>query len=209
MQPNATADPLTYQLPDLPYALDALEPYLSRETLWYHWGHHHRGYVNRLNDLVRGTDCEGEPLDALIRHATGAIFNNAAQVWNHTFYWRCLAPQGRHRPHGRLADALAERFGSFEVFKERFARTAHGKFGSGWVWLARNGEATLVVEATDDADNPLSEGHTPLLTCDVWEHAYYIDYRNDRASYVDAFWHIVDWDVVERNLAAAEQLRAV
>jgi Fe-Mn family superoxide dismutase len=207
MQANVIAQPVAYELPDLPYSLGALEPYVSGETLEYHWGKHHRGYVNRLNDLVRGTDLAGQPLDELVKQAKGATFNNAAQAWNHAFYWKCLTPHGPSRPSSRVAAAIEKRFGSFESFKGLFARTATGKFGSGWIWLVRNAEGTLFVEATDDAGNPLADGRTPLLTCDVWEHAYYLDYRNDRAAYVDAFWRIADWDFVERNFSAAEKAR--
>jgi Fe-Mn family superoxide dismutase len=203
MQSNVTARSI-YDLPALPYALDALAPHLSRETLEHHWGKHHRGYVNRLNDLVRDSGHEGQPLEELIKHSKGAILNNAAQAWNHAFYWKCLAPRSPERPRGRLAAAIDHRFGSLEAFKALFTRTANGKFGSDWVWLARNAEGTLLVEATDNAGNPLAQGHTPLLACDVWEHAYYIDYRNDRAAYIDAFWHVVDWDFVERGFAATE-----
>ncbi|HTO48312.1 MAG TPA: superoxide dismutase [Burkholderiales bacterium] len=207
MQWNQTADPVAFDLPELPYALDALEPYLSQETLEYHWGKHHRGYVSRLNDLVQGSELEGLPLEEVIKRSKGATFNNAAQAWNHAFYWKCLAPSARNRPHGRSAAAIDERFGSFDAMRSLFTRTAVGKFGSGWVWLARNAEGALLVEATDDAGTPLVQGHTPLLVCDVWEHAYYIDYRNDRTGYVDAFWRIVDWECVERNFAASESHR--
>ncbi len=201
MQSEAIADPARYALPQLPYALDALEPHLSRETLEYHWGKHHRAYVERLNDLVRGSEFEGRPLEEIIKHARGAMFNNAAQAWNHAFYWRCLAPRGRRRPRGRLAAAIDARFGSFDAFRSWFARTANAKFGSGWVWLARTAEGNLLVEATDDADNPMVQGHTPLLACDVWEHAYYIDYRNERSRYVEAFWELANWEFVERSYA--------
>jgi Fe-Mn family superoxide dismutase len=207
MQAHPTVDTAAFELPKLDYALDALEPHLSAETLEYHWGKHHRGYVKRLNDLVRGSELAGLPLEELIKHSKGATFNNAAQASNHAFYWKCLTPRGQHRPHGRIAAAIDARFGSFEAMKSLFTRTASGKFGSGWIWLARRPEGTLVVEATDDADTPLALGHTPLLTCDVWEHAYYIDYRNDRAAYLDAFWQIVNWEFVERTFTLAESLR--
>jgi Fe-Mn family superoxide dismutase len=201
MQSQMIVDPVSYELPELPYALDALEPHLSRETLRYHWGKHHRGYVDRLNQLVRGTELEGRPLEELIKHEKGALFNSAAQAWNHAFYWNCLAPRGRRKPRGRLAAAIDARFGSLDAFRAQFGRTANSKFGSGWIWLAHNAEGDLLVAATDGADNPLVQGHTPLLACDVWEHAYYIDYRNERARYVEAFWQLVDWAFVERNFA--------
>ena len=201
MQRQMIVDPVAYELPELPYALDALEPYLSRETLQYHWGKHHRAYVERLGQIVRGSEFDGLPLQELVKHAKGALFNNAAQAWNHAFYWHCLTPRGRRRPRGRLAAAIDARFGSFDAFKAHFARSANGKFGSGWVWLARTSEGDLLVEATDDADNPLVQGHAPLLACDVWEHAYYIDYRNERSRYVEAFWQIVDWEFVGRAFA--------
>jgi len=190
-----------HALPELPYAMNALEPFMSRETLEYHYGKHHRAYVNKLNALVAGTEFEGETLEDIMKKSTGSIFNNAAQVWNHSFFWRCLAPKQAGVPPAELAAALHASFGSIEAFKERFKKSATEKFGSGWTWLVRTKDGKLAVRNTDDADNPLRAGDRPLLTCDVWEHAYYIDYRNDRAKYVDAFWNVVNWKFVAENLA--------
>ena len=190
-----------FQIPDLPYPMDALEPVLSRETLEYHYGAHHLGYVEKLNSLVAGTRLEHATLEQIVRTSTGAVFNNAAQVWNHNFYWDCMAPQGgRGSPAGDLATRIASTFGSFDSFKEVFKRHAVQKFGSGWTWLVKTGDGLLVVRNTDDADTPIRTNEAPLLCCDVWEHAYYIDYRNDRAKYVDAFMSIVNWNFVAGNL---------
>jgi superoxide dismutase, Fe-Mn family len=189
-----------YELPDLPYPLDALQPYVSRETLEFHWGKHHRGYVDKLNELIRGTELEGLSLDEVVTRSEGALFNNAAQSWNHEFYWHCMKPRGGGKPGGELALAIDRKFGSFAAFEKEFKKDAIAKFGSGWTWLVRKRDGALVVENTDDADNPMVRGDTPLLTCDVWEHAYYIDYRNERAKYVDAFWNLVNWDFVAKNL---------
>jgi Fe-Mn family superoxide dismutase len=201
MSHRGSSDPPYYRLPGLPYAVDALEPHLSRDTLAGHWGKHHRGDIDRLNDLVRHSELEGLPLEELIRHAKGAVLNHAAEAWNHAFYWNCLTPNARRRPDGPLDAAIDARFGSFERFRGVFTRSATGKFGAGWVWLSRTAQGKLVVEATDNADNPIAQGHTPLLGCDVWEHAYYIDYRNERARYLEAFWALVDWDFVARRFA--------
>ena len=187
-----------FKLPKLPFDLDALEPHISEETLKFHYKKHHQGYVNKLNDLVKGTRFEKKTLEEIIKSAKDAIFNNAAQVWNHTFYWNCMSPNGGGRPKNELAEAIDKAFGSFDKFKEEFAKTAGSTFGSGWVWLVATPKLKIV--STSNAGTPLTEeNQTPLLVCDVWEHAYYIDRRNDRAKYVDHFWKVVDWDCVAAN----------
>ncbi len=191
---------LLHELPPLPYAIDALAPHISRETLEHHYGKHHRAYVDKLNELVQGTEFETMSLADLIKRTTGPVFNNAAQAWNHDFYWSCLSPRGGGAPTGELARAIDAGFGSFDAFASRFKSSALSKFGSGWTWLTRCADGTLAIRNSDNADNPLRANETPLLTCDVWEHAYYIDYRNQRAKYLDAFWHLVNWDFVARNL---------
>lgn len=193
---------MIHELPPLPYGKDALEPHLSAETLDFHYGKHHQAYVTNLNNLTPGTEYEHLTLAEIIRKApAGAIFNNAAQVWNHTFYWNSLSPQGGGEPSGRLAEAIMRTFGSFAKFKEEFTRCAVGTFGSGWAWLVKNPDGTLGIVSTSNAGCPLTAGQTPLLTCDVWEHAYYIDYRNARPKYVEAFWNLVNWDFAARNFA--------
>jgi Fe-Mn family superoxide dismutase len=190
-----------HTLPELPYRMDALEPYISRETLDYHYGKHHRAYVNKLNELVTNTNYENLSLEAIIRATrpvqgrTSPVYNNAAQAWNHAFYWQCLSPQVTS-PDSRLQDVLGTAFGSLEDFQQQFSRIAIGTFGSGWVWLVAGNDGSLEIISTGNADNPLTDGRLPLLTCDVWEHAYYIDYRNARAEYLEAFWKIVNWDFV-------------
>jgi Fe-Mn family superoxide dismutase len=191
---------MEHRLPDLPYARDVLAPHISAETLDYHYGKHHKAYVDNLNKLIAGTEFEDMPLEQIIQKASGGIFNNAAQVWNHTSYWNCLSPKGGGEPSGKLATAIGKGFGSFNEFKERFTTTATTLFGSGWAWLVQNTDGSLAIEATSNAANPLKEGRQALLTCDVWEHAYYIDYRNARARYIEAFWNIVNWDFVAGNL---------
>ncbi|MDX8413716.1 MAG: superoxide dismutase [Mariprofundales bacterium] len=186
------------QLP-LPYAADALAPHISAETLDFHYGKHHHAYISNLNKLVAGSEWEEHSLESLIVSSTGALFNNAAQAWNHAFYWQCLTPNGASLPQGVLADAIVASFGSVEGFVEQFSATAMATFGSGWAWLVVDGEGALALRSTSNAGNPLTDGDTPLLTCDVWEHAYYIDYRNGRASYVAAFWKLVNWDFVASN----------
>ena len=193
---------MTFTLPDLPYALDALAPTISKETLEYHWGKHHRAYVTNLNNLVPGTEFEKMSLEDIIKKSSGGIFNNAAQVWNHTFYWHCMKPNGGGEPTGALLTAIEKNFGSFAKFKENFTKTALTTFGSGWAWLVKNNDGSLTILSTSNAGNPLTEGKKPLLTCDVWEHAYYIDYRNLRPAYVDAFWTLVNWDFVAQNFAS-------
>ena len=191
---------MTHELPPLPYATDALQPYVSRETLELHYGKHHAGYVANLNNLVKGTEFEGLRLEDVIKKSSGALFNNAAQVWNHTFYWSSLSPRGGGHPSGALDAAISRRWGSFEAFKEAFAKSAVANFGSGWTWLVRRPDGSLDILNTSNAGTPLTNPAKPLLTCDVWEHAYYIDYRNRRADYVSAFWKVVNWEFVRRNM---------
>ncbi len=190
---------MEHRLPELPYAKSALVPHISAETLDYHYGKHHKTYVDNLNRLLPGTQFEGSSLEEIVRKASGGIFNNAAQVWNHTFYWSSLSPKGGGEPTGAIAGAITKNFGSFAEFKDKFSNAAVTLFGSGWAWLAKNSDGSLSIEATSNAGNPLKDGRKPLLTCDVWEHAYYIDYRNVRAKYVEAFWKLVNWDFVNQN----------
>jgi len=183
-----------HPLPELPYPRDALAPLISKETLDFHYGKHHAAYVANLNKLIPGTDFEDMTLEEIVKRAKpGPIFNNAAQVWNHTFYWNCLSPKGGGEPGGELAGAIEKDFGSVAKFREAFTKAATTLFGSGWAWLVREPGGKLAVVATSNAGNPMTEGKTPLLTCDVWEHAYYIDYRNRRPDYVEAFWKLVNW----------------
>jgi Fe-Mn family superoxide dismutase len=191
---------MAFTLPELPYAKDALAPAISAETIEYHYGKHHQTYVTNLNNLVPGTPWEGKSLEEIVKGAEGGIFNNAAQVWNHTFFWNGLRPGGGGEPTGKVADALKGAFGSFAAFKEAFTKAAVGHFGSGWGWLVKGKDGKLSVESTANAGCPLRDGKTPLLTCDVWEHAYYIDYRNLRPKFVESFWTLVNWDFVAKNL---------
>jgi len=193
---------MAHKLPDLPYAMDALEPHISRETLEYHYGKHHNAYVVNLNGMLEGTELAGASLEDVIRKASGPVFNNAAQVWNHTFYWHCLSPNGGGKPAGELAAAIDKTFGSFDAFKTEFADKAVKLFGSGWAWLVKKADGSLAIVQTSNADTPVRGDDKALLTCDVWEHAYYIDYRNARPGYVDAFWKLVNWDFVASNFAA-------
>lgn len=193
---------MSIQLPPLPYEMDALAPHISRETLEYHYGKHHKAYVDNLNNLIPGTDFEGQPLEYIVKHSQGSIFNNAAQVWNHTFYWNSLSPNGENKPAGALAQAIEKTFGTFENFKEQFTKTAIGTFGSGWAWLVKKADGSLEIQSTSNAQTPITAGHQALLTCDVWEHAYYIDYRNSRPKYLEHFWELVNWDFVMQNLNA-------
>lgn len=191
---------MTYVLPPLPYALDALEPAISRETLEYHYGKHHQAYVNNLNNLVPGSPYENMTLDELVMKADGPIFNNAAQVWNHTFYFNTFSPNPKKEPGEKLAAAIKRDFGSMDTFKEQFNKAANSLFGSGWAWLVTDDSGRLSIVSESNAGNPLrSKGLKPLMTCDVWEHAYYIDYRNLRADYVKNFWNILDWSVVDER----------
>ncbi|HIF9226940.1 TPA: superoxide dismutase [Fe] [Photobacterium damselae] len=194
---------MAFELPALPYAKDALEPHISAETIEYHYGKHHNTYVVKLNGLVEGTDLADKSLEEIIKSSASGVFNNAAQVWNHTFYWHCLSPNAGGEPTGEVAEAINKAFGSFEAFKAQFTDSAVNNFGSGWTWLVKNTDGTLAIMNTSNAGCPIvEEGITPLLTVDVWEHAYYIDYRNLRPTYMDAFWALVNWDFVAKNLAA-------
>jgi superoxide dismutase, Fe-Mn family len=191
---------MSFTLPPLPYEKNALEPHISQETLEYHYGKHHQAYVTNLNNLVKGTEFEKMSLEEIIKKSSGGIFNNAAQVWNHTFYWHCLSPKGGHKPTGKLAEMIEKAFGSFEAFKEKFTQTAIATFGSGWAWLVQNQDGTLAIVSTSNAQTPMTSGQKALLTCDVWEHAYYIDYRNARPKYIEAFWNLVNWEFVAEQL---------
>jgi Fe-Mn family superoxide dismutase len=193
---------MAFELPALPYAKDALAPHISAETLDFHHGKHHQTYVTNLNNLVPGTEFEGLSLEEIVVKSSGGIFNNAAQVWNHTFYWNCLAPNAGGEPTGELADAINATFGSFAKFKEEFTKTAVTTFGSGWAWLVKNTDGSLALVSTSNAGTPLTAGQTPILTCDVWEHAYYVDFRNARPAYLEAFWALVNWDFAAKNFAA-------
>ena len=191
---------MAFELPTLPYAMNALAPHISEETLQYHHGKHHQAYVNNLNNLVTGTEFEHADLINIVKKATGGIFNNAAQIWNHTFYWHSLSPNGGGKPTGKLADKINADFGSFDDFKAAFTKAAATLFGSGWAWLVKNTDGKLEIVQTSNAGNPILDNKTPLLTCDVWEHAYYIDTRNDRGAYLKNFWEIVNWDFAAENL---------
>ncbi|OQX31376.1 MAG: superoxide dismutase [Candidatus Sedimenticola endophacoides] len=193
---------MTHQLPPLPYDIQALEPTISRETLEFHHGKHHQTYVTNLNNLIQGTEFENAALEEIVRNASGAIFNNAAQVWNHTFYWNGLSPEGGGTPGGALGTAIDDTFGSFDAFKERFSASAAANFGSGWTWLVKNADGGVEIVNTSNAANPMTEGKTPLLTVDVWEHAYYIDYRNARPKYLEALWGLVNWGFAADNYSA-------
>ena len=190
---------MTHELPALPYDRDALAPTISAETLDYHYGKHHQTYVTNLNNLVPGTEYENASLEEIIKSAEGGIFNNAAQVWNHTFYWNCLSPNGGGTPAGSLAAAIDARFGSFDAFREAFNQSAATNFGSGWTWLVKTADGGVDIVNTSNAANPMTDGLTPLLTIDVWEHAYYIDYRNARPKYLEEIWNIVNRDFVAAN----------
>ena len=190
---------MAFELPALPYEKNALEPHISSETLEYHYGKHHQAYVAKLNDLVAGTADANRSLEDIIKSSTGTLFNQAAQVWNHTFFWHCLAPNGGGKPSGPLANAIDTKFGSFEQFKETFNAKATSNFGSGWTWLIRTADGGVDILNTDDADTPIARGQIPLLTIDVWEHAYYLDYHNARAKYLDAVWNVVNWEFAALN----------
>lgn len=192
---------MEHTLPELPYAMDALAPTISKETLEYHYGKHHQTYVTNLNNLIKGTEFEDMSLEDIIMKSSGGLFNNAAQIWNHTFYWNCLSPNGGGEPTGDLAAAINDTFGSFASFKEEFSKTSITTFGSGWGWLVKNSDGSIALASTSNAGTPMTEGQTALLTCDVWEHAYYIDYRNARPNYLEAFWKLVNWDFVAENFA--------
>jgi Fe-Mn family superoxide dismutase len=193
---------MAFELPPLPYKRNALEPHISKETLDYHYGKHHQGYVKKLNAQVADTDMEDRPLEEIVKTAQGKLFNNAAQVWNHSFYWQCLSPQGGGSPSGALLEAINNSFGSLEKFKEAFTKSAAGNFGSGWTWLVKTSNGSLAILNTENAKTPLTDAAVlPLLTVDVWEHAYYIDYRNSRPKYLDAFWALINWDFVSDNFS--------
>lgn len=187
---------MNHELPKLPFERDALKPYLSEETIDYHYGKHHKAYVDKLNALLPGSQFEDAGLISLIKNADGPIFNNAAQVWNHTFYFEGFSPDGPREPSGVIAEAIDASFGSFDKFKEKFNEEAAGLFGSGWAWLVENNNGSVAIVKKSNAENPIRDGLKPLLTCDVWEHAYYIDYRNKRPDYLKSFWEIVDWDII-------------
>jgi Fe-Mn family superoxide dismutase len=192
---------MTHELPALPYAQDALEPVISSETIDYHYGKHHAAYVTNLNNLVEGTEFENATLEEIILKSDGGIFNNGAQVWNHTFYWNGLSPEGGGEPTGALEEAISGAFGSFEEFKAAFVNSAATNFGSGWTWLVKNPDGSLEIVNTSNAANPLRDGKKPLLTIDVWEHAYYVDYRNARPKYLQEIWNIINWEFVASNYA--------
>lgn len=194
---------MTILLPQLPYAMDALAPHISKETLEYHYGKHHNTYVVNLNKLIENTPYAAMSLEDIIKVSSGGVFNNAAQVWNHTFYWSCLSPNGGGEPQGKLADAINQSFGSFAQFKEQFTQASITTFGSGWGWLVQDDQGQLKIISTSNAGTPMTEGLTALLTCDVWEHAYYIDYRNARPTYLNAFWALVNWDFVASHLSGS------
>jgi Fe-Mn family superoxide dismutase len=188
-------------LPPLPYARDALEPHMSRETLDYHYGKHHKAYVDKVNQLIEGTEHEDDPLEELVMQSGGTLFNNAAQVWNHNFFWNCLTPS--QESPGEKVQAVLKNFGGLESFQTQFAKAAVDTFGSGWAWLVKDKAGAVRIVSTSDANNPLKNGQIALLTCDVWEHAYYIDHRNDRGAYLEDFWPLVNWQFVAENLESA------
>lgn len=190
---------MQHTLPELPYAIDALAPHISKETLEYHHGKHHAAYVTNLNNLVKGTEFEHSTLEDIIKKSTGGVFNNAAQIWNHTFYWHCLSPNGGGEPTGKLAEAINAKYGSFDSFKEAFNKSAIGNFGSSWTWLVKKPDGTVDIVNTSNAATPLTTQDVPLLTCDLWEHAYYIDYRNARPKYVETFWNLANWKFASEN----------
>jgi len=195
---------MAHELPALPYALDALAPHISKETLEFHYGKHHQTYVTNLNNLIGGTEFESASLEDIVKKSSGGIFNNAAQIWNHTFYWHSLSPNGGGEPSGaacsKLAEAIAAKWGSVAAFKEAFNKSAAGNFGSGWTWLVKKADGQLDIVNTSNAATPLTTDDVPLLTCDVWEHAYYIDYRNARPKYLENFWNLVNWEFAAKNL---------
>lgn len=192
---------MKHELPLLPYAFDALEPIISQQTITFHYGKHHQAYVNNLNNLIVGTKFENADLLTIIKEADGGIFNNGAQVWNHTFYFEAFSPKPKSMPEGKLSEAIVKDFGSFDSFKESFQKAAATLFGSGWAWLVVNKDGKLDIIQTSNAANPIRDGQKPLLTCDVWEHAYYLDYQNRRPDYINEFWKIVDWEIIEKRFA--------
>lgn len=194
---------MAFHLPELPYAQDALEPHISAETLSFHYGKHHKSYVDKLNGMAEGTPLADKSLEEVVRESEGGVFNNAAQIWNHSFYWNCLSPNGGGEATGAVAEAIDAAFGSFEAFREAFTDSATGNFGSSWTWLVKNADGSVAIVNTSNAETPLTDSTvTPLLTVDLWEHAYYIDYRNARPKYMEAFWALVNWEFVNANFAA-------
>jgi len=191
---------MLHELPALPYDMNALEPFISKETIEYHYGKHHAAYVKNLNGLITGTEFENSGLEEIIKKAKGGIFNNGAQVWNHTFYWNCMSPDGGGEPTGALMNAIKGDFGSFETFKEQFSKAAATLFGSGWAWLVKSPQGRLEIVQESNAGNPLRNGIEPIMTCDVWEHAYYIDKRNLRPAYIEDFWKVIDWSAIANRL---------
>jgi superoxide dismutase, Fe-Mn family len=190
---------MSFELPKLNYELDALEPYISKKTLEFHYGKHHQTYVNNLNNLIPGTEFENATLEEIILKSSGGIFNNAAQVWNHTFYFDQFSKDGCDEPRGELKAAIEKTFGSFDAFKEQFSKAAVTLFGSGWAWLVVNKAGDLEIVQTSNAANPMTDGKKPLMTCDVWEHAYYLDKQNLRPKYVEDFWKILDWKIIDER----------
>lgn len=193
---------MEHQLPALPYELDALQPHISKETLEYHYGKHHQTYVTNLNNLIKGTEFENSSLEEIVKKSSGGVFNNAAQIWNHTFYWFGLKPNGGGEATGELLNAINAKWGNFAAFKEAFNKSAVGNFGSSWTWLVKKADGSLDIVNTSNAATPLTTTDTPLLTCDLWEHAYYIDYRNQRPKYLEAFWALVNWEFAAKNFQA-------
>jgi Fe-Mn family superoxide dismutase len=189
-----------FELPPLPYKKEALEPHISKETVEFHYGKHHQGYVDKLNKLIKSTEFENASLEEIVKKADGGIFNNGAQVWNHTFYWNCLHPNGGGKPNGKLQELINRDFGSFNEFKEKFTNAATTLFGSGWTWLSVDKDGKLVIEQRSNADNPMRDGLKPILTCDMWEHAFYLDRQNRKPEYLEAFWNLVNWDACEERL---------
>lgn len=192
---------MEHTLPPLPYPKEALQPHISAETLEFHHGKHHQAYVTNLNNLIKGTEFENASLEDIIRKSSGGVFNNSAQVWNHTFFWNCMSPDGGGAPTGAVADAINAKWGSFDKFKEEFTKSCVSNFGSGWTWLVKKGDGSVDIVNTSNAGTPLTGSDKPLLTCDVWEHAYYIDYRNARPKFIEAFWNVVNWDFAAKNFA--------
>jgi len=192
---------MEHTLPALPYAMDALQPHISKETLEFHYGKHHQTYVTNLNNLIKGTEFENSSLEDIVKKSSGGMFNNAAQIWNHTFYWNSLSPKGGGKPAGALAAAIDAKWGSFDAFKEAFTKSAVGNFGSSWTWLVKKADGSLDIVNTSNAATPVTTADKPLMTCDLWEHAYYIDYRNRRPDYLGAFWSLVNWDFAAKNFS--------
>lgn len=191
---------MKFELPELPFAKDALAPHISEETFDYHHGKHHKKYVDTTNKLIDGTEYADMELENIIKKADGTLFNNAAQTWNHTFFWNCLSPNSGGTPKGKIADAIEKSFGSFDKFKDEFSTKAAKLFGSGWAWLVQNDDGSLKIVQKQNAGTPLTENENPIITLDVWEHAYYIDYRNARPKFIDHFWELVNWDFANNNL---------